>query len=350
MVRVWDTVSRREVAAFTNCSEAWFSPDGQVLATLRDGKTIDLWKVPFRSPLWRIFAWTVLVWLMVVPVAWPVGWMGVKTRRKMFSRPSMRCHHARKTAMRNNHLIPGSHRHRRLNARSKQWQQVKPVGTVTNGQPLDEEAASLAKYATIAYIDADEWGIKNKIIEQFPLDGNERAILAAQSVIPAVLKRKLGKKTALTVVDVISLVVVISESLVEADAEQQASLLGIAKKLKDCLQENIVRPKSATRSKKSKSTGTVFQLKITLKESQPPIWRRILVKDCTLDKLHEHIQTAMGWTNSHLHHFEVGRQLYGDPMLIGDNFDDMEYEDSTATNLSDIIPENRRKFRFDYEQ
>ena len=93
----------------------------------------------------------------------------------------------------------------------------------------------------------------------------------------------------------------------------------------------------------------MYQFKITLFESRPRIWRRIQVQDCTLDKLHEHIQTAMGWTNSHLHHFEVGKQLYGDPILIGDNFEDMEYEDSTATNLSDIIPENRRKFRFDYE-
>ena len=47
--------------------------------------------------------------------------------------------------------------------------------------------------------------------------------------------------------------------------------------------------------------------------SSPPIWRRIQVEDCTLDKLHEHIQTAMGWTNSHLHHFRIGEQLYGDP-------------------------------------
>ena len=39
---------------------------------------------------------------------------------------------------------------------------------------------------------------------------------------------------------------------------------------------------------------TVYQLKITLQESHPPIWRRIRVKDCTLDMLHEHIQTAMG--------------------------------------------------------
>jgi hypothetical protein len=33
------------------------------------------------------------------------------------------------------------------------------------------------------------------------------------------------------------------------------------------------------------------------------------VQDCTLDTLHEHIQTAMGWTNSHVHHFRNGNQL-----------------------------------------
>jgi len=71
------------------------------------------------------------------------------------------------------------------------------------------------------------------------------------------------------------------------------------------------------------------------------------VKDCTLDKLHEHIQTAMGWTNSHLHHFKVGEQLYGDPLLVQENFEDMEYEDSTATKLSAILPRSGRRFRLD---
>ena len=51
------------------------------------------------------------------------------------------------------------------------------------------------------------------------------------------------------------------------------------------------------------------------------------MKDCTLDKLHEHIQTCMGWTNSHLHHFQIGEQLYGDPMLIEENMEEMDYED-----------------------
>jgi hypothetical protein len=93
----------------------------------------------------------------------------------------------------------------------------------------------------------------------------------------------------------------------------------------------------------------VYQFKITLLESHPPIWRRIQVKDCTLDKLHEHIQTAMGWTNSHLHHFRVGERLYGDPTFMAENFEDMGYEDSTATKLSAILPRAGRRFRFEYE-
>lgn len=93
----------------------------------------------------------------------------------------------------------------------------------------------------------------------------------------------------------------------------------------------------------------VYQLKITLLDTKPLIWRRIQVKDCTLDKLHEHIQTAMGWTNSHLHHFRVEEQLYGDPELMQENFEDMDYKDSTATKLSEIVPRTAKRFRFLYE-
>jgi hypothetical protein len=91
----------------------------------------------------------------------------------------------------------------------------------------------------------------------------------------------------------------------------------------------------------------VYQFKITLKGIKPPIWRRIQTKDCTLDQLHEHIQTAMGWTNSHLHQFEIEGEPYGDPTLMEDDFEEME--DSTATKLGDIVPEGTRRFRFMYE-
>src|SRR5437016_5804759 len=93
----------------------------------------------------------------------------------------------------------------------------------------------------------------------------------------------------------------------------------------------------------------VYQFKMTLKESHPPIWRRIQVKDGTLDKLHEQIQTAMGWTNSHFHHFKIGDQFYGDPMLMQENFEELNYEESTSTKLSNILPKTGKQFEFIYE-
>ena len=93
----------------------------------------------------------------------------------------------------------------------------------------------------------------------------------------------------------------------------------------------------------------LYQFKITLLDARPSIWRRIRVKDGPLDKLHEHIQTAMGWTNSHLHHFQIGERLYGDRLLMEENFEEMGYEDSTRTKISAILPTTGKRFRFGYE-
>jgi len=47
-----------------------------------------------------------------------------------------------------------------------------------------------------------------------------------------------------------------------------------------------------------------YELRITLNGSKPPIWRRVAVpSDIALGELHDVIQIAMGWTNSHLHRF-----------------------------------------------
>src|SRR4029079_6241517 len=76
---------------------------------------------------------------------------------------------------------------------------------------------------------------------------------------------------------------------------------------------------------------------------------RIQVEDCTLDKLHEHIQTAMGWTNSHLHHFHLGKQLYGNPELMQENFNELGYKNATTHKLSAIVPKSGKRFTFRYE-
>jgi hypothetical protein len=93
----------------------------------------------------------------------------------------------------------------------------------------------------------------------------------------------------------------------------------------------------------------LFQFKITLLDTKPAIWRRIQVRDCTLDKLHEHIQTAMGWTNSHLHQFEIEGERYGDPELLNDGFDDFDCRDSTTTMISQVMPNSDKRFAVKYE-
>ena len=51
---------------------------------------------------------------------------------------------------------------------------------------------------------------------------------------------------------------------------------------------------------------TVFQFKITLIGAEPPVWRRLQVPAYyTFYDLHVAIQNAMGWTDSHLHAYEI---------------------------------------------
>lgn len=51
---------------------------------------------------------------------------------------------------------------------------------------------------------------------------------------------------------------------------------------------------------------TIYQLKVFLKETKPPIWRRFQVRSrITFRELHKTLQVVMGWWNYHLHLFQV---------------------------------------------
>lgn len=66
-------------------------------------------------------------------------------------------------------------------------------------------------------------------------------------------------------------------------------------------QEAQAGPQDAVQNTEEKP---IYQLKITLDGSQPLIWRRLLVPlDVDLTHLHHIIQSAMGWTDSHVHQF-----------------------------------------------
>ncbi len=93
----------------------------------------------------------------------------------------------------------------------------------------------------------------------------------------------------------------------------------------------------------------LYQFKVTLRHIAPPIWRRIQLKDCSVDRLHECIQTAMGWTNSHLHRFEIQGIVCGDPELVCDDPESFVGTNSRDTMVSQIVPQAGSRFHFLYE-
>ena len=91
----------------------------------------------------------------------------------------------------------------------------------------------------------------------------------------------------------------------------------------------------------------IYQIKVTLRDSQPPIWRRIQVRsDITLAKLHRILQRVMGWEDAHLHQFVIGGEYYGRP--------DQEEEprrtkDGRKYRLSEVVPGEHSQFRYNYD-
>jgi hypothetical protein len=58
----------------------------------------------------------------------------------------------------------------------------------------------------------------------------------------------------------------------------------------------------------------IYRIKVTLLDTHPPIWRRLLVPaSLTLGQLHVVLQVAMGWDGSHPHEFRIGQQRFGEP-------------------------------------
>jgi hypothetical protein len=56
----------------------------------------------------------------------------------------------------------------------------------------------------------------------------------------------------------------------------------------------------------------ICQIKVILRYSKPPIWRRLLVPSgFALEDLHSVVQAAMGWDDSHLHEFRIGPKRFG---------------------------------------
>jgi hypothetical protein len=133
-------------------------------------------------------------------------------------------------------------------------------------------------------------------------------------------------------------------SVYRAKGNERQKVLRIVGKVSKLLGSTIA-PDEMPKHRLPKRTDTVFQIKITLRGIDPPIWRRIQTKDCTLEELHALVQVTMGWAFEHLYRFNIGGVEYADLDMTTDE----DVEDACDTKLSEVLPARNRRPRFHYE-
>ena len=91
----------------------------------------------------------------------------------------------------------------------------------------------------------------------------------------------------------------------------------------------------------------IYQIKVTLRDSQLPIWRRIQVRsDTTLAKLHRILQCVLGWEDAHLHQFVIGGEYYGIP---DPEEEPRRTKDGRKCRLSEVVPGEGSQFLYNYD-
>lgn len=89
----------------------------------------------------------------------------------------------------------------------------------------------------------------------------------------------------------------------------------------------------------------IVQLKVSLADVTPPVWRRVLVPGgYTLDRVHRVIQCVMGWQDCHLHSFDIDGVQYGRPDPEGE----LRLRDELDVRL-DAVATKGGRFRYTYD-
>jgi Plasmid pRiA4b ORF-3-like protein len=140
----------------------------------------------------------------------------------------------------------------------------------------------------------------------------------------------------------------IDASLIHVAPAHRKRLSAVLNKIGDLLADLVVKHSMEKRQAADKS-GVIYQFKVILKESHPPIWRRIQVRDCTLGELHQILQVVMGWKDSHLHQFIIRGEYYG-PLDPEDMEWGMEKRDEEEISIGEVAQFGQRvRFTYEYE-
>jgi hypothetical protein len=95
---------------------------------------------------------------------------------------------------------------------------------------------------------------------------------------------------------------------------------------------------------KNNAARSLVTLKVTLRGTKPPIWRRLQMPgSMTLGALHEAIQAAMGWQGGHLHAFDIDGRQYGDLQIVDD------VADENRLTLNGLVKSGATRFAYIYD-
>jgi len=98
---------------------------------------------------------------------------------------------------------------------------------------------------------------------------------------------------------------------------------------------------------KTPKASKIYQIKVTLKHSHPPIWRRIQVAgETTFHELYTILQRVMGWDDLHLHQFIIGDRTYGGDDEFGAT---PRTRDSGSLTLGEVVHREKSKFIYEYD-
>jgi hypothetical protein len=103
-------------------------------------------------------------------------------------------------------------------------------------------------------------------------------------------------------------------------------------------------------TKKIETAKDIYQIKVTLLGTKPPIWRRLLVPaELTLAQLHDVLQIAMGWQNGHMHQFRLGRRYFGRPFPEERLMGMTPTENERMVRLSAVLGRVGAKMIYEYD-
>ena len=98
-----------------------------------------------------------------------------------------------------------------------------------------------------------------------------------------------------------------------------------------------------------------YDIRVSLVHIQPEIWRLIRVPaDIRMDRLHDVLQIALGWTDSHLHQFHVIDAKGGTKAYVGRPDPDFEGRTSTQDETKRLLknflakPGDRIGYEYDF--